>query len=402
MTRRTVILLLVFCLLGLSASIAAAVVHYRLLADPTYSSFCDFSQTWSCAAVYESRYGAFRGVPVAVGGVIWFTAAMLLVLAGAWGRPASDAVPGYLFVLSVVGLSFVLYLGYASFVVLKAFCVLCLLTYAAVIGIFIVSGSAINKNITMTSLPRRAARDLGHLFRQPLAVVVLLLFAAGAVSAVTLFPRQPAPVGTAAPAALSTVQLAQEQQSEFERWYASLERVPLAVGGGGAKVVIVKFNDYQCPPCRQTFQMYKPVLAKWQASRPGLVAMVTKDYPLEPECNINAPGGQHLAACEAAVAVRLAREKGKAEAMENWLFENQGSMTPALVREGAREIGQVTDFDRRYAPTLELVKADIAQGAQAGVRATPTFFINGVRIPGVKPEYFDAAIAYELKRAGIQ
>jgi protein-disulfide isomerase len=148
--------------------------------------------------------------------------------------------------------------------------------------------------------------------------------------------------------------------------------------------------------------MYKPVLAKWQASRPGLVAMVTKDYPLEPECNINAPGGQHLAACEAAVAVRLAREKGKAEAMETWLFENQGSMTPALVREGAREIGQVTDFDRRYAPTLELVKADIAQGAQAGVRATPTFFINGVRIPGVKPEYFDAAIAYELKRAGIQ
>jgi protein-disulfide isomerase len=165
-------------------------------------------------------------------------------------------------------------------------------------------------------------------------------------------------------------------------------------------VVVVKFNDYQCPPCRQTFQMYKPVLAKWERSHPGAVAMITKDYPLEPECNIHAPGGQHLAACEAAVAVRLAREKGRADAMENWLFDNQPALTPALVREGAREIGRVTDFDSRYATTLELVKRDIAQGAQVNVRATPTFFINGVRIPGVKAEYFDAAIAYELKRAG--
>jgi len=403
MTRRTVNLLLLFCLLGLGASIAAAVVHYRLLADPTYSSFCDINETWSCAVVYESRYGAFRGVPVALGGVIWFTAATLLVVAGARRRSAAEAVPGYLFVLSVVGLSFVLYLAYASFVVLKTLCVLCLLTYVAVVGIFVVSGSALNKNITMRSLPHRAVRDLGHLLRQPLAVVVLLMFAAGAASAVALFPRQSSPAGAAAsPAAFETAQLAQEQQGEFERWYASLERVPMAVGGGGAKVVIVKFNDYQCPPCRQTFEMYKPVLAQWQASKPGLVAMVTKDYPLEPECNIHAPGGQHQAACEAAVAVRLAREKGRGDAMENWLFENQAAMTPSLVREGAREIGRVTDFDSRYASTLELVKADIAQGVQAGVRATPTFFINGVRIPGVKPEYFDAAIAYELKRAGVQ
>jgi protein-disulfide isomerase len=148
--------------------------------------------------------------------------------------------------------------------------------------------------------------------------------------------------------------------------------------------------------------MYKPVLAKWQASRPGMVTLVTKDYPLEPECNVHAPGGQHLAACEAAVAVRLAREKGRADAMEIWLFDNQASMTPSLVREGAREIGRVTDFDSRYAATLDMVKADIALGAKSGVKATPTFFINGVRIPGVKAEYFDAAIAYELKRAGVQ
>jgi protein-disulfide isomerase len=336
--------------------------------------------------------------------VIWFTAATLLVLAGGAGvartQPAfTDAVPAYLFVLSIAGLSFVLYLGYASLFVLQAYCVLCLITYVAVIGIFILSGSA--TNIAMRSLPSRALRDLNMLVRTPVALTVVLLFAVGAASAVAFFPRQPVVHATAATAA-AAAPLDQNQQSEFERWYASLERIQMPVGAGGAKVVVVKFNDYQCPPCRQTFQMYKPVLAKWQASHPGMVTIVTKDYPLEPECNVHAPGGQHLAACEAAVAVRLAREKGRADAMENWLFDNQPSMTPSLVREGARQIGQVTDFDRRYAATLEQVKTDISLGAKSGVKATPTFFINGVRIPGVKAEYFDAAIAYELKRAGVQ
>ena len=404
MTPRTRAWLLIFCLIGLTASSLSAFVHYRLLNDPTYASFCDINETWSCATVYESRYGAFRGVPVAVGGVIWFTAATLLVLAGGTRSPRkqpslAEAVPAYLFVLSIVGLSFVLYLGYASLFVLKTYCVLCLITYAAVMGIFILSGSA--TNIAMRTLPSRALRDLNMLVRTPAALTIVLLFAVGAVSAVAFFPRQPDPAVQAV-AAAGAAPLDQNQQSEFERWYASLERVPMPVAGSGAKVVIVKFNDYQCPPCRQTFEMYKPVLAKWQGSHPGMVAFVTKDYPLEPECNVHAPGGQHLAACEAAVAVRLAREKGRADAMENWLFDNQPSMSPSLVREGAREIGKVTDFDQRYAVTLDLVKADIALGAKSGVRATPTFFINGVRIPGVKAEYFDAAIAYELRQAGVK
>ena len=421
MTRRTNLLLLVCCLVGLLASAAAAVVHYRLLTDPGYSSFCDINETWSCAAVYESRYGSVAGVPVAVPGAIWFVAATLLVAAG-WRRgrapasggprskgasapaaPFAENAAAYLFVLSVVGLSVVLYLAYASFFVLKTYCVLCLITYAAVIGIFILSGSSRSANtIPMRSLPARVVRDLGAALRSPLALTTVLLFAAGAVSAVALFPRSPEPGAAVTVAGGSGGAAAQglgDQQAEFEKWYSSQPRVSVDVPRDGARVVVVKFNDYQCPPCRQTYEAYKPVLAKWQAQRPGVVRYVSKDYPLEPECNVNAPGGQHFAACEAAVAVRLAREKGRAEAMEAWLFDNQASLSPSVVREGAREIGRVTDFDSRYAPTLELVRADISQGAQLGVRGTPTFFINGVRIPGIRAEYFDAAIAYELKLA---
>jgi hypothetical protein len=47
----------------------------------------------------------------------------------------------------------------------------------------------------------------------------------------------------------------------------SLPRVPLAVPNAGAKVLIVKFADYQCPACGQAYIQYKPVLAKYAASQ---------------------------------------------------------------------------------------------------------------------------------------
>ena len=425
MTRRTAIGLLVFCVLGLVVSGLSAYVHYRLLTEPGYTSFCSVNATWNCETVYESRFGAFRGVPVAVAGLIWFVGALMLVLA-AWqggarragqmaakaaktGRksavPAADRftdyAPLYLFAWSVVGLAFVMYFGYVSFVVLKTVCALCLLTYVSVIGIFILSGSG--TDLSMRLLPGRALRDLRALMTSPAALVAVLLFAAFAASAVAFFPRQPEAreegMGQVAPAPLA---LNAAQQAEFEKYYVSLPRVPLPVANEGAKVVVVKFNDYMCPPCKQTFLEYKPVLARWQASQPGIVKLVVKDYPLDPACNANTPQGQHLGSCEAAVAVRLAREHGRAEAMEEWLFQNQANMSRATARQGAREIGRVTNFEERFPSVVELVKGDIALGAQLRVTGTPTFFVNGVKLPGLRPEFFNAAIEYELKQAGVK
>jgi hypothetical protein len=52
----------------------------------------------------------------------------------------------------------------------------------------------------------------------------------------------------------------QNQTSEFQRWYQSQPRVPLIVPADGAKVLVVKFNDFQCPPCRNSHCDDKPQL----------------------------------------------------------------------------------------------------------------------------------------------
>jgi protein-disulfide isomerase len=205
-----------------------------------------------------------------------------------------------------------------------------------------------------------------------------------------------------ASAALEDGQPVQGPDPEFEKWYLAQPRVALEVPAEGAQVLVVKFNDFQCPACGQSYQDYKSVLSKYEDARPGALRVVLKDFPLESECNANVTGDLHTGSCEAAVAMRLVNPE-HADALEEWLYSNQSAMTPQSVKEAARNIGQIEDFDARYGVTLEAVKADIEYGRQLGIRSTPTFFINGTKVEGSLPaQYFDQAIAYELERATSQ
>ena len=391
-----------FAAFGLAASSASTWVHHRLLTDPTYVSACDVNSTFSCSEAYTSQYGSIDGVPVALLGVVFFLFVIGLVVMCRRSASAERNLPGYLFAASTIGLAMVLYLGYASYVILGTICLLCVGTYVAVIGLFLTSGAAAKE--PMSSLPGNAVRDLSTLVRTPAALSAAVMFVVGAIAAVVLFPSgtvaAEAPPREETQAAAAPAAPAANQLAEFEKWLAAQQREAVIVPADGAAVVVVKFNDYQCPPCRQTYMEYKPIFAKWEKQAPGKVKFMTKDFALERECNAAVSSDVHPAACEAAVAVRLAREKGKAEAMEEWIFANQPALTPASVRQAARDVGGVEDMDARYATTLNLVKGDTAQGAQLKVNSTPTFFMNGMRLPGLRPEFFDAAIAWELKRVG--
>jgi protein-disulfide isomerase len=186
-------------------------------------------------------------------------------------------------------------------------------------------------------------------------------------------------------------------RANFAAWWEVQPKEIVPVDGGGAKVVIVKFNDYQCPLCGVTYTAYKPVFDNY----PGTVKFITKHYPLEGECNPGVPGGGHTAACEAAAAVIMARAKGTEQKMEEWLFSHQGPpiLTPAQVREAARDVAGVTDFDAQYQTVLKEVRADADLGNQLKVNSTPTFFINGHRLPQAVPaQYMNVLIQLELKR----
>ncbi|MEO8077239.1 MAG: vitamin K epoxide reductase family protein [Acidobacteriota bacterium] len=392
-------LLLAFGALGLAAASTSSYVHYRLLVDRSYTSFCDVNATVSCTQAYLSPYGSFHGVPVALGGVFFFS--LVLLLAGVGGRERSvvrDSVPGYIFALSTIGLAAVLYLGWASYVQLKTFCLLCAITYVSVVALFVVSGEA--TSVPMKTLPGRVPRDFRALFSSPSALGLAALYLAGAVALLAYFPTEapaaqsPAAAATPAPAAA----MSDQQRADLAKWWDLQPRVVLPVPDDGAKVHVVIFSDYQCPHCLAAHEAYRPLIAKYAAG--GQVKFQLRHFPLEGECNPHAPGGQHSAACEAAAAVVMARATGHATTMEDWLFANQNTLTPSLVREAAKTVGGIDDFNGGYAKALETVTADANLGGLLGVTSTPSLFLNGRKLPPgvIAAEYLDALIDLELHR----
>jgi uncharacterized membrane protein len=401
-------LILVLAGVALAASVSSLYVHYQMLADPLYSSFCDISETISCETVYASQYGTVFGVPVAAGGAIWAGLVLLLGLTGLKARRSeqTQVVLGYVFLLSLIGVAAVLYFAYVSFLVLGVTCPLCVAVYVSVAGVFLVSGAA--SSTSMSTLFSRLGGDLQAVRRDSVGQTVAVAWLAASLALVVLFPREAldasageVAVGTTAAAAVLTETLTEGQRDQFDLWIdAQLrEDIPVPAEAEGAVVVVQKFNDYICPACRQTFLAYQGLIAKYQQSHPDTVRFVTRDFPLETECNV---GTIHLAACEAAAAVRMAKAVGRGAEMEAWLFDNQATMTPDQVKEGLALIAQVTDFDDQYQTVLEAVREDARLGNRLVVQSTPTFFVNGIRIEsGLRPAYMDALIAAELARAGV-
>lgn len=210
--------------------------------------------------------------------------------------------------------------------------------------------------------------------------------------------------------ARSAGQTQEELDKRFLDAWAQQPRVNVGVPAGTAKVVIVKFNDWMCPGCKYWYQQLKPLLAKYQTP-PGAVKYVEKDWPWNAQCNAavtqTIPG--HEAACAAAAAVRLAGERGKRDMMAEWLYANQPE-TPAQrqmmvdrVRAKVDELLGIKDFGPGYNAKLVDIKRDVSDGMAAGIRSTPTYFINGVRAAGpdgsmIPLHYFELAIQHELKK----
>src|SRR5579871_2922354 len=417
-----------FALAGLGVAGYASFVHYKLLTDPSYISPCDINTVFNCSQVYLSPYGSVRGIPVALGGVIWFGLVSLLAwlgpVAGGPAEPAGkprpkrvdagattpETIDGYLFALSAIGLATIFYLGYASYQ-LRHICLLCAATYVCVIGIFVTT--ALSTSGRVAALPLRLLEDLRHMTAKPFASMVAVLFLAGAASVVAFFPKE----GTMVKAAQTpAAPLSNDAETAFRTAWAQQPRKDLGIPADGAKVIVVKFNDWLCPSCKFWHQTYKPLLDRYQKEHPGEIKYVVKDYLWNSRCNsfLQQSISGHEGSCEAAVAVRIARDKGKGDEMIDWLFANQQRLVqmgisspdpkspsnPAsmeIKREATTMLGiSMDEFDREYPQRVNDIRRDESDGAAVGVNGTPTYFVNGVRAEangGALPiQYFEMAL----------
>ena len=129
---------------------------------------------------------------------------------------------------------------------------------------------------------------------------------------------------------------------------------------------------------------------------------IFKTWPISSNCNPSVRGVNFAASCDASAGYLMAKADGHGDKLKDWFFVHQEELTPATVRRADGRHRQdhrlrraVSEGARRRSRPMPSI------GSALGVNSTPAFFVNGKRIPGagVPPQYFDALIELELKKA---
>ncbi|HEY6351732.1 MAG TPA: thioredoxin domain-containing protein [Candidatus Angelobacter sp.] len=184
-------------------------------------------------------------------------------------------------------------------------------------------------------------------------------------------------------ARLETIDISQDLMSKID-----LKGRP-ARGNQDAKVVIVNYDDFQCPFCAKMHAILFPGLLKEYG---GKVKIIYKDYPLV---------DMHPWAMRASIDANcLADQNGDAYwEFADYVHANRTGIAGHSPQEAidnldklAMEQGEKHHLD---APKLgacvkkadeSAVRASMAEGDKLGVDATPTLFINGERVSGIVPD----------------
>ena len=141
-----------------------------------------------------------------------------------------------------------------------------------------------------------------------------------------------------------------------------------------AKVTIVEFADFECPFCRVISHVLKRVVSRLTSRG---VSLVFKHYPVS----------IHKRAIPSARAAYAAHQQGKFWQLHNLLYKKTPRLSVAQVEGYARSIGlDMAKFRavRDGRRSRLVVAADKRAGLRAGVKSTPTLYINGKLYRGRK------------------
>lgn len=137
-----------------------------------------------------------------------------------------------------------------------------------------------------------------------------------------------------------------------------------------------------------------------------LLEQVLEQYPQEVKVVFkNFPLSSHKVAQPAAVAALAAMRQGKFWEYHDALFENYNKLTEPMLDELAKKVGLDLErfkTDRNDPQVVDKVRQDFEEGVRAGVRGTPTIFINGRRLLQRSMQGFTAMIDDELRERGLK
>jgi protein-disulfide isomerase/uncharacterized membrane protein len=373
-------------------------------------SICDLGGTFNCSEVARSSWSEVWGVPVASWGIWYYLSMVLAILLGrsraVRGEEFVGALASVLWLGTLLALVSSLSLAALSIFSVGKVCLFCTLLYVINIIAAILAWKNPQRVGSQVNVATAVLRwlSLGGL-RSALLVVLSVLVLGGVLAAPSIL--------------VARVFLPQQQARQSEQTllplYTQWQNAPLieglaelapesrdsdyTKGSPNAELVLVEFSDFECPYCRRAAATIDGMLKQLGKE----VRVVFKNFPIDYRCNDAIPEGRgHDFACRAAMMARCAGEQSPEKFWEMhdalfdlaaWSEDEMGILAGSLQLDEQRFAQCLSDPQ-----VLEKIKKDVAIARTAGVRGTPSFFLNGKMVALQDLATLEPFLKFVLKR----
>lgn len=370
----------ILALIGLGLAIKLAFIYYMANYDKyALSSFCSINDFIDCDGAAKTDTAQFLGIPLAYWGMFFYITVLFLTFVDRLKKlkflKFLEVFKNPLAYIATLGsISFVVSMVLAgiSLFVIHKLCILCVVTYFIDLIIALIASNGMFKNI-VAAFKTTAVDFVAGMKSYPKTFAVLLVLATSflAYSGISLnFVKHI------------------KQRNEIRK-YAKIKVNPYRVKGNvlgaeKADVVIELYSDYVCPLC-----YINNIMLHQAAKEFKNIKVVHHNYPFDKECNPYIQVNMHPNACFMSRGAIAARKQNNYWEMSSLLYEKQ----PAKIDDMLKLVEQlgfdkdefIADFNSQ-AVTNEIAD-ELVKAEEMEIDATPTMYINGEKVVGVRPYY---------------
>lgn len=365
---------------GLLLSIKLACIYYVANYEKyALSSFCSINEFVDCDGAARSTVSQFWGIPLAYWGIFFYITVLFLTVVDRFKKfrflkflEVFKNSMSYISMLGTLAFTCSMVLAGLSIFKIHKLCILCFITYFIDLFIAIVASSGSFKNLVSSFKTTVIDFIAGAKQYTKTFIVLLILATSFLVYSGTTY---------------SFVPHIKQQKAIMK--YRNMKFNPYRVKGNtlGAEdgdVVIELYSDYVCPICYIENIMLHEAVKDFSN-----IKIIHHNLPFDKECNPYISINMHPNACFMAKGAIAAGKQGNYWEMSSLLYENQPTNINAMLKL-AEQLGFNKDKfvkDLEADTTSKEIEKELVQANKLEIDSTPTIYINGDKIVGVKPYY---------------
>lgn len=370
----------ILAIIGIVLTVELAVIYYNAnYVEYGLSSFCSINNLVDCDGAARSNLAQFLGIPLAYWGFFFYLTILFLTVVDKLKKNKTLAFlevfkepKAYVGALGTIAFVISMILAGISYFYIKKICLLCIVTYVIDFVIALIATDGMFKNIikafktTIIDFVDGAKKYTKTFIILLITVICFLIFSGTTYTFV--------------PHIKSSKDIMKYRKMKYNPYRVSGN----ILGNENADVVINLYSDFVCPLCYIHNIMLHKAVKEYKNIRVEHINM-----PFDKTCNPNMHYSMHPKACFMSIGALAAKKQGNYWGMSSLLYENNPRTLKEMLKLAETAGLNLEQFQKDlYSESIKKeLKIEVFNGNNLNIDATPTMYINGDKIVGVKPYY---------------